>query len=64
MQEPPKWVEVELRNLAKQAAVAMGGMSQMSRIRVRDSFAMIDFYDVDLVNALKKYKLVKGGEKR
>ena len=53
-----KWVEKELRLLAKQSAVAMGGMNQKSREVVRDCFALIDFYDTDLVLMLKKYKLV------
>ncbi len=53
-----KWVEKELRVLAKQSAVAMGGMNQKSREVVRDCFALIDFYDADLVLMLKKYKLV------
>jgi hypothetical protein len=62
--DTPKWVDTELRSLSKQSAVAMGGMSEKGRTRVRDSFSMIDFYDVDLVNALKKFKLVKGSSKR
>lgn len=39
-------------------------MNPTSREIVRDSFAMIDFYDAELVQMLKKYKLVKGADKR
>ena len=42
----------------------MGDMHLRSKEVVRDSFAMIDFYDADLVQMLKKYKLVKGGDKK
>ena len=34
------------------------------RESVRDSFAMVDFYDADLVQMLKKFKLVKGSDKK
>ena len=50
--------------LAKRCALAMGAMSQRSRETVLLSFGKIDFYDNDLVQALKKYKLVKGQDKR
>jgi sulfur relay (sulfurtransferase) DsrC/TusE family protein len=59
-----KWIEKELRILAKRSALMMGDMHLRSREVVRDSFAMIDFYDADLVQMLKKYKLVKGGDKK
>lgn len=42
----------------------LGDMDQRSKEVIRDSFAMIDFYDADLVQMLKKYKLVKGGDKK
>ena len=58
-----KWIEKELRILAKRSALMMGDMHLRSREVVRDSFAMIDFYDADLVQMLKKYKLVQGGDK-
>jgi hypothetical protein len=31
---------------------------------VMDAYAKVDFYDADLVSMLKKYKLVKGKDKR
>lgn len=39
-------------------------MDGRQRCQVRDSFASVDFYDADLVQVLKKLKLVKGKEKR
>lgn len=62
--EQNKWLEKELRVLAKRAAFCLGDMNPTSREIVRDSFAMIDFYDAELVQMLKKYKLVKGADKR
>ena len=50
--------------LAKRAAFCLGDMNKSSQEVVRDSFAMIDFYDAELVQMLKKYKLVKGGDKK
>jgi hypothetical protein len=59
-----KWIEKELRVLAKRSAFVMGDMDFKMRASVRDSFSMVDFYDADLVQMLKKYKLVKGSDKR
>ena len=59
-----KFCEKQLRVLAKRCALAMGAMSQRSRETVLLSFGKIDFYDNDLVQALKKYKLVKGQDKK
>lgn len=42
----------------------MAGMSDRTREVVRDCFALIDFYDADLVMMLKKFKLVQGSDKR
>jgi len=47
--EQTKWLEKELRVLAKRAAFCLGDMNQGSREIVRDSFAMVDFYDAELV---------------
>ena len=59
----PKWLERELRTLSKSTALMMGGLKQSEREFVRDCFSLIDFYDVDLVQALKKFNLVKGSSK-
>ncbi len=59
-----KSLEKELRILAKRSGFMLGDMDQRSKEVIRDSFAMIDFYDVDLVQMLKKYKLVKGADKK
>lgn len=59
-----KWIEKELRILAKRAAFMLPQMDGRQRCQVRDSFASVDFYDADLVQVLKKLKLVKGKEKR
>lgn len=50
--------------MAKRSAFVMGEMDFKMRASVRDSFSMVDFYDADLVQMLKKYKLVKGSDKR
>lgn len=47
--EQTKWLEKELRVLAKRAAFCLGDMNPGSREMVRDSFAMVDFYDAELV---------------
>ncbi len=62
--EQNKWLEKEMRVLAKRAAFCLGDMNPASKEIVRDSFAMVDFYDAELVQMLKKYKLVKGADKR
>ena len=59
-----KFCDKQLRVLAKRSALMMGNMNQKSRESIVDSFSKIDFYDNDLVQALKKYKLVKGSDKR
>lgn len=64
LNESNKWMLKELRVLAKRAAFCLGDMDTKSSESVRDSFAMVDFYDADLVNAMKKHKLVKGGDKK
>lgn len=64
LSESNKWMQKELRLLAKRAAFAMGDMDRKSQESIRDSFAMVDFYDADLVNAMKKFKIVKGGDKK
>ena len=47
--EQTKWLEKELRVLAKRAAFCLGDMNPISKEIVRDSFAMVDFYDAELV---------------
>jgi len=59
-----KWIEKELRVLAKRSAFMLGEMDPRSKEVIRDSFAMVDFYDTDLVQMLKKYKLVKGADRK
>lgn len=59
-----KWLEKELRVLAKRGAFMLGDMDMRSRESIRDSFAMVDFYDADLVQMLKKFKMVKGADKK
>lgn len=44
-----KWLEKELRLLAKRSAFMMSEMDLKQRVSIRDSFAMVDFYDADLV---------------
>ena len=50
--------------LAKRTALALGSMSHRSREVAMETFAKVDFYDNDLVQSLKKYKLVRGSGKR
>jgi hypothetical protein len=38
-----------MRVLAKRAAFCLGDMNPISKEIVRDSFAMVDFYDAELV---------------
>ena len=59
-----KWTDRQLRVLAKRSALALGSMSPKSRQVVMEAFEKVDFYDNDLVAALKKYKLVKGSGRR
>lgn len=59
-----KWIEKELRALAKRSSFAMGEMDLKMRESIRDSFAIVDFYDADLVQMLKKFKMVKGSDKK
>ena len=58
------FTEKQLRLLAKRSALMMGAMSHRSREIIMETFAKVDFYDNDLVQGLKKYKLVKGSGKR
>ena len=57
--EETKFIDKELRILAKRCALNMGKMQNRTKEIVRDSFAKVDFYDKDLVEALKKYKMLQ-----
>ena len=54
----------QLRILAKRCALSFGRMPRRSREKVAEYYSRVDFYDNDLVSALKKYKLVKGSDKK
>ena len=49
----------ELRHLAKRSALMLAAMNKKSRDIVVDHFEMIDFYDADFTDAMKKLKLIK-----
>ena len=57
-----KWIEKHLRLAAKRSAFCLGKMSLRSKESIKDNFAKVDFYDADLVQMLKKHKLVKGAQ--
>lgn len=48
----------ELRLLAKKSALMLSLMSKKSRDIVVDHFEMIDFYDPDFTDAMKKTKMI------
>lgn len=49
----------ELRFLAKRSALMLGAMNKKSQTIVVDHFEMIDFYDVDFTDAMKRLKMLK-----
>lgn len=49
----------ELRQLAKKSALMLTNMSKKSRDIVVDHFEMIDFYDKDFTEAMKRAKIIK-----
>ncbi len=51
--------EKELRLLAKSSALMLGAMNKKSQNIVVDHFEMIDFYDVDFTDAMKRLKIIK-----
>ena len=51
--------EKEMRLLAKRSALKMPSMQNRLRDIIYESFKRIDFYDADLVQEMKRYKLVK-----
>ena len=58
-EEAKKYLDKELRILAKQTALRLNSMSNRSRDIVFESFQKIDFYDVDLVQEFKRLKMIK-----
>ena len=49
----------ELRLLAKKSALMLSLMSKKSRDIVVDHFEMIDFYDPDFTEAMKRAKMIR-----
>jgi len=49
----------ELRHLAKRSALMLAAMNKKSRDIVVDHFELIDFYDADFTEAMKRLKLIK-----
>ena len=49
----------ELRLLAKSSALMLGAMNKKSQNIVVDHFEMIDFYDADFTDAMKRLKIIK-----
>ena len=49
----------ELRAVAKTSALMLGAMNYKSRSITIDHFEMIDFYDADFTEAMKRLKIIK-----
>ena len=50
--------EKELRLLAKRSALMLGAMNKKSQGIVVDHFELIDFYDADFTEAMKRLKII------
>lgn len=51
--------EKELRYLAKRSALMLGAMNKKSQTICVDHFELVDFYDADFTDAMKRLKIIK-----
>lgn len=47
-----------MRHLAKKSALMLAAMNKKSQSIVVDHFEMIDFYDADFTDAMKRLKII------